>query len=163
MPKYHLSTSKTWAATIKDLDETFRKWGINRWSVEPTRQPKASERQAVTLRYWRNNGEVVLPMGKQWKAVDNLRVLYLAVEAMRMNELRGISDVVASAYAQLPVPKEANDPYAVLRVDPAWSLAEIEGVWKARLKSNHPDRGGSTEMTAKLNAAMEEIRRAKQL
>jgi DnaJ-domain-containing protein 1 len=109
---------------------------------------------------------VVLTMAKQDRAVDNLRVLYLAIEAMRLNEARGIAEVVASAYAQLPPGRSApalptDDPYAVIGVDRHDSLEGIERVWKARLWEAHPDHGGTTERTAQLNAAMDAIRKDK--
>jgi len=32
---YQLYTKITWAQTVSDLRETFRKWGIIAWSIEP--------------------------------------------------------------------------------------------------------------------------------
>lgn len=173
MPRYHLTTDKTWDETIKDLAETFRKWGIVRWLVEPTRPARArnqyhdQQQRSVLVRYTKDGQETVLTMAKQDRAHDNLRVLYLAIEALRLNEARGIAEVVASAYAQLPPPGQtphalpANDPYAVIGVDRHDSLEGIERVWKARLWEAHPDHGGSQEKTAGLNAAMDAIRREK--
>jgi hypothetical protein len=88
----------------------MRMWGVAEWE---TNYPKGARSEAwsqsevdrtVKLTYNKNGKTVTLVMGKQTRAVDNLRVLYLAVEAMRLNERRGISDVVASAYykSQLP-------------------------------------------------------------
>ena len=170
---YHLTTKKTWNETLHDLSDTFRLWKISVWHVEPM-QPRRRMNQfhdvderAVTVRYTKDGHEVVLTMDKQDRAHDNLRVLYLAVEAMRMNEARGIADVVASAYAQLPAPGQTShaaspvvgDPYAVLGVQRSDSLEAIERIWKGRLWDAHPDHGGSQERTAALNAAMNAIRK----
>ncbi len=98
-------------------------------------------------------------MGKQQRAADNLRVLYLAVEAMRLNEKRGIADVIESAYVQIAAPKQERDPYEVLGIVPGSPLAVAEAVYKARIKSAHPDAGGTTEATRELNDAIEKIRK----
>jgi hypothetical protein len=174
MPRYRLTTEKTWDQTLDDLVDTFRKWpGITHWTVDPLRPKRAinqyhnEQERRVTLRYTLAGREIVLTMDRQARAHDNLRVLYLAVEAMRLNEQRGIAEVVASAYAQLPGPKDLTprsapaivDPYAALGVDRSYPLDVIESIWKARLRAEHPDRGGSQENAAKLNAAMDAIRK----
>lgn len=165
MPSYRLTTEKSWNATLDDLAETFRKWGVTRWSVEPIRPLHTIKQfnntpqiRAVTLRYWLRDREVVLSLDEQARAHDNLRVLYLAAEALRLNELRGIASVVASAYLQL-APPARDDPYAILGVSRNDSLEVIEHAWKARLQEAHPDHGGSQDAAAPLNAAMAAIRK----
>src|SRR4051794_36075928 len=112
MQDYNLKTQKTWHETEADLDETMDKWGVKEWHVTRPRGARlesysqSSEDRSVTLRYTKNGHEVALTMAKQNRAVDNLRVLYLAVEAMRMNEKRGIAEVVQQAYAQLQAPEQ---------------------------------------------------------
>jgi hypothetical protein len=101
---------------------------------------------------------VQLVMDKQARAVDNLRVLYLAVEAMRMNDQRGLTDVVRQAYAQLPAPVEQN-VYAVVGARPEWSLSQIEEAYRARARHLHPDSGGATAAFQELTAAMDAIRK----
>lgn len=165
MPQYTLTTQKTWDQTITELAETFRKWDVVRWAVEPMRPRhtikqfnNTPEMRTVTLRYWLRDREVVLSLDEQARAHDNLRVLYLAVEALRLNELRGIANVVASAYLQL-APPAADDPYAILGASRSDPIEVIERAWKARLQAAHPDHGGSQEAAAPLNAAMAAIRK----
>src|SRR5437763_9540092 len=104
---YSLSTKKTWRETYIELSDTMDKWGVVSWKVtEPKGARKeapyqSDEERTVTLTYVLRGRTIHLTMGKQNRAVDNLRVLYLAVEAMRLNERRGISDVIESAYLQL--------------------------------------------------------------
>lgn len=178
MPSYRITTKKTWDQTLDDLAEQFRLWGVSSWTVDPVRPRHAINQwnntealRAVTLRYQLRDRDVVLTMSKQARAHDNLRVLYLAVEAMRLNEARGIAEVVASAYAQLPpaggttpgtAMAETSDPYAVLGVERSYALDVIESIWKARLRAAHPDHGGKQEDAARLNAAMAAIRKEKQ-
>src|SRR5256886_16495565 len=125
---YSLTTKKTWHQTMEDLEDEMRRWGIIQWE---TNYPKGARSEAgskkeedrtVKLTYKKNGKTVTLVMGKQNRAVDNLRVLYLAVEAMRLNERRGISDVLESAYLQLAAPIQAIDPYELLEIRPDASL-----------------------------------------
>jgi sugar phosphate isomerase/epimerase len=108
---YILWTDKSWAETLDDLAETFAKWGVTEWETNHPRgankrgDVRSATERAVRLTYYKNGHQVNLVMDKQRRAVDNLRVLYLAVEAMRLNKKRGIAEVVQSAYMQLEAPK----------------------------------------------------------
>lgn len=117
------------------------------------------EDRTIKLTYQKEGKTVTLVMGKQSRAVDNLRVLYLAVEAMRLNERRGISDVLESAYLQLAAPPQAFDPYELLEIRPDTSLEVAEAAYRAKVRNVHPDKGGSAEQMKRFNQAIEEIRR----
>lgn len=162
---YSLTTKKTWHQTMQELEEQMRMWGVTEWE---TNYPRGARSEAwnqkegdrtVQLTYTKRGKTVTLVMGKQNRAVDNLRVLYLAVEAMRLNERRGISDVIESAYLQLAAPTQAADPYELLEIRPDTSLEVAEAAYKAKVRNIHPDRGGSTEQMKALNRAIEEIRK----
>ncbi len=162
---YSLTTKKTWHQTTQELEDQMRLWGVKQWE---TTFPKGARSEAlsqkeedrtVKLTYNKNGKTVTLVMGKQGRAVDNLRVLFLAVEAMRLNERRGISDVIESAYLQLAAPTQAIDPYELLEIRPDASLEVAEAVYKAKVRNLHPDRGGSTEHMKALNRAIDEIRK----
>jgi len=162
---YSLKTKKTWHETNQELEEQMRLWGIKQWETnypKGARSETWSQNEAdrtVKLTYNKNGKTVTLVMGKQGRAVDNLRVLYLAVEAMRLNERRGISDVLESAYLQLAAPTQAIDAYELLEIRPDASLEVAEAVYKAKVRNIHPDRGGSTEHMKALNQAIDEIRK----
>lgn len=156
MTEYRVTTEKTWSQTHKELATEFDRWGRLRrkavsWSVENMRG------QALVILRYRHAGEpeVELKMGRQRRAEDNLRVLYLAVEALRLNELRGIADVVREAYLALPAPVVERDPYEVLgiRSDAPPELAH--GAYRALAKLYHPDNGTSPDAAkmAAVNAA----------
>ena len=162
---YSLKTKKTWHETMQELEGEMRRWGITQWE---TNYPKGvrsealsqkEEDRTVKLTYHKNGKTVTLVMGKQNRAVDNLRVLYLAVEAMRLNERRGISDVLESAYLQLAAPTQAIDPYELLEIRPDASLEVAEAAYKAKVRTVHPDKGGSELLMKRLNQAIEEIRK----
>src|SRR5947207_14740861 len=139
------------AATMQELEAQMRLWGVTQWE---TNYPKGARSEAwqqkeedriVKLNYVKNGKTVTLVMGKQNRAVDNLRVLYLAVEAMRLNERRGISDVIESAYLQLAAPTQSIDPFELLEIRPDASLEVAEAVYKAKVRNIHLDRGESAE------------------
>lgn len=165
---YKLTTKKTWSETIRDLEDTFDKWGVgDHWKVEPWKAPKSRAAfqmpndRLVTLTFTLNAREIVLSTNEQNRAVDNLRALYLAVERMRMIEVAGVQDLVRAAYAQLPAPKP-DDPYDVLGVSRAWDLDAIEAHWKALMKAVHQDTAGTSAdstQAQRYNAAMASIRK----
>lgn len=165
MTDYFLTTKKTWHETMLELEEQMRLWGITQWE---TNYPKGARSEAwsqieidrtVKLIYNKNGKTVNLVMGKQNRAVDNLRVLYLAIEALRLNERRGISDVIESAYLQLAAPTHEIDPYEILEIRNNASLDVAEGAYKAKVRNVHPDKGGSDEPMKILNKAINEIRK----
>jgi hypothetical protein len=163
---YSITTRKTWHQTMQELEEQMRMWDVTQWE---TNYPKGARSEAweqaeadrtVKLTYSKTGKTVTLVMGKQSRAVDNLRVLYLAVEAMRLNERRGISDVIESAYLQLAAPEVALDPYEVLDIRSGAPLEVAEAAYKAKMRSVPPDTGGSVEQAKRLNTAIGEIRKA---
>ena len=164
MVAYNLTTDKTWYQTECDVENTFRKWGVSKWDVitllngrARAKQNQTPQERAVTLRYTRKGREVSLVMNKQARAVDNFRVLYLTLEAMRLNELRGIDEVMQDAYLQLAAPAD-DDPYRVLEVAPGASTEVIEAAYRAKAKQAHPDvAGGSTAAMQQLNAARDAL------
>lgn len=145
----------------------MRLWGITEWETNYSKGARregfnqTTEERRVVLRYKKNGKEVVLEMAKQNRAVDNLRVLYLTVEAMRMNEKRGIAEVIESAYLQLAAPRQQKSPHEVLGIMLDAPLEVAEAAYKARARRAHPDAGGSVEQIKELNQAIEEIRNQK--
>lgn len=169
---YSLHTRKTWAQTRTELEATMDKWGVRDWRVHckldgrsATKEYQTTAERTVELSYVKNGREIRLRMDTQPRAVDNFRVLYLAVEAMRMNEARGIAEVMASAYSQALATAgsapQSTGPYAVLGVRPDASWEVIEAAYRAKVRANHPDTGGSTAALQTINAAMDAIRKAK--
>lgn len=162
---YRLTTDKTWSATATELADCFRKWGVKDYMVtndlpvrSRTKQYQTLSERQVVLKCIKDGTPVQLVMDKQSRAVDNFRVLYLAVEAMRMNDQRGLTDVVRQAYAQLPAPVEQS-AYTIVGARPEWSMAQIEAAYRNRARLVHPDAGGTATGMQELNAAMDQIRK----
>ncbi|MFA7250480.1 MAG: DnaJ domain-containing protein [Dehalococcoidia bacterium] len=161
---YHLHTDKSIYDTERDLEETFMKWGVTDYAVEfnvPRSRLRnvtltATER-GVTVRWMPASGgrEVVLSHAGQLDVASNLRVLYLGIESIRMNERRGIDPtLMKSAYLQLDVPSTGWP--AVLGVSQSASRDEIQAAYRAAAKTAHPDAGGSDAAMAALNRARDE-------
>jgi hypothetical protein len=132
----------------------MRLWGVEDWNVEKFGN-------AARVSYMKNGRTIDLNMDKQGRPQDNLRVLYLAIHSLRLNEVRGIGDVVASAYLQIGAGKQKRNPYDVLMINEAAPLEVAVAVFKNLAMKHHPDRGGNVEQFRELNEAIEEIRKQK--
>lgn len=155
---YSLTTQKTWDATYRDLRETFSKWGVEDWNV--ARDEARATNTGVTVTYTpvRGRQEIRLHKSNLGRAVDNFRALYLGIEAIRMNEKRGIGDVIAQHYQALAAPASARDPYEVLGVRSSEPLEDIEAIYRSKAKRAHPDAGGNEAAMKELNEAIERVR-----
>lgn len=164
MNPYVLHTDKSWGATQQDLAICFERWGVVGWETNYPRGARlegysqSEQDRTVILTYTKNGASVRLVMGRQQRAQDNLRVLYLAVEAMRLNEKRGIADIVAEAYVQLAPGRVKKDPYEVLGVRKDAPMSVIEASYRARVKDAHPDSGGTPAQFAEIQNAIKDIR-----
>lgn len=150
--EYELNTKKNWLETRNDIMVEMRRWGISDYLIE-----KAGATGAKVT-YIKDGKTIDLVMDRQAASKDNLRVLFLAIQALRLNEVRGISDVVASAYMQLPEPLRVKDPYDVLGLPRGTAPAVCEAQFRELAKKLHPDVGGDPVRFKELNDAIEQIR-----
>jgi hypothetical protein len=90
----------------------------------------------------------------------NMRAIYLTLEALRLSYKRGLADVLMHTVAQMLALPGAQyiDPYELLGVRPDADLEDIEAMYRIKAKRAHPDKGGTAEQMAQLNAAIERIR-----
>lgn len=164
MQEYTVRTKFNWQKTYADLAFTFRQWGVHSWSVEEPRRKRLDdwtpnlEDRRVSVRFEVHGKTVNLSMDKQNRAVDNFRVLYIAIEDMRMQERRGISDIMESAYLQLSAPFIEKDPYDVLGLPRGTAKSVCEAQFRELAKQAHPDQGGNQERMKELNDAITKIR-----
>ena len=164
---YSLRTDKSWAVTERDIRETFRKWGVTKYEVlsglrgvQAARYAQDRSQAEVAVNFWHPGSGSLVPVTSrnQARAVDNLRVCWLALEALRMNEARGISEVMREAYLALPAPVRERDPWEVLGIRPDTPLEDAQAMYRIKAKRLHPDTGSGDEAAMKeLNAAMERI------
>ena len=161
MATYRIESKHSWSETEKLLRESFAKWRVARYVVEPNCLPRqlhahlSKTERGVTVRFWMGDREVVLTSDDQARPVDNLKKLQLCIEDMRMIDRRGATSVMQSAYLQLAPPVKERDPFEVLGLRPGANKALIDAAFKARAQEAHPDKGGTAEAMAELNAARE--------
>lgn len=152
MQEYSLNSKKTWLQTKIELEQEFARWGVVDYVVTPASQ------NAVSVRYVLRGKEIILNMDKQYNAKDNLRVILFTIKSLRLNELRGMSEIFESAYLQLNAPVLEKDPWDVLGLPRGTTLPVCEAQFKELAKTAHPDRGGSAEKFQELTKAIEQIR-----
>lgn len=153
----------TWSQTIGDLEQTFASWGVTEWSVRPMRELDKrdhswGEPATVTVKYIRRGETVELSLAKHPYYRQNLRILYLAIEAMRLNEVRGLDEILRDAYLQLAAPRRQRDPWEILGLRPDADEDAIDAVYRAKAKRLHPDAGGSAEAFRELQEAYDAVK-----
>lgn len=159
---YTMNTSVSLAATEGDLADCFDKWSVREYDIAYNLpRPRAMreslnftrDERAVTV-WWKNRQgkTITMAMDRHARPMDNLRVLYLAIESIRMNEKRGIDEALMhSAYLQLT--SGDADPYALFKVTPGVSEDEAKAIYRRLARAAHPDTGGSNEEMARVNQA----------
>ncbi len=161
---YKIQTTKTWQDTMDDLYNEFDLWpGAEDWHAR--REPGAragrvltEDQRRVTLQWYKNGHEVSVSLDTQETPAKNLRALFLCVHDMRSLELRGVDQVVASAYLQIAAPAAELDPWKVLGIRSDAPPEVIKAAGRARLKQHHPDTGdGDTDALATVEAAIEAV------
>ncbi len=84
------------------------------------------------------------------------------MKSMEINMLRAIRAQVDSRLGELSKSTDKSmDPFAILGVNLNSTKAEVEKAFRAKAWVAHPDRGGSNEKMAMVNAAREAIFRLK--
>lgn len=158
---YSINTPKTWDQAMGELKREFQRWSVMRGGRIEFQVTNVRGRHEVTLAYQLPNSTPThLVMDKQATAEDNLRVLYLAIEAIRKNEMRGIGDIVREAYLSLPAPMPAGSAWEVLGIRPGATLAEATAAYRAAARGRHSDAGGDDAAMRELNLAFEEVKKS---
>jgi hypothetical protein len=137
--------------TRRELRQCMFKWGVTDFDIN-------TRNEAVELRYTLHGRTITLVMGDHEYQKDNLRVLYLAVESMRMNEVRGIDKVLETAYFQLAAPAQEKSPWEVLHIYPGSPISVAEAAYRSLAVEKHPDKGGTQAEMQEINEAIHKIR-----
>lgn len=192
------ASEKTWAQLEAEVAETFRKWRVHDWDYaieselagtaagrrRATKHGQGPDERRVTLRFtfWDReryiNRPIALTMRREERAIDNLRLLAQSLEAIRMADMRGVTNLVVKLYRQMypdparvaapapPHPQPTSpradpSPYATLHLAEGAPLPVAEAAYKALVKAAHPDSGGSHAAMVVLNGAIQRIRAEK--
>jgi DnaJ-domain-containing protein 1 len=156
MSDYRITTNKSWAETHHEMEVELERWSKLRGGADV--EWSLSRKGTTAILRYQHVGEqpVQLTMESQTTLEANARVLYLAIEALRKNEARGIAGLLRTAY--LALPSAGEDPYAVLGLSPSASSEVIRAAWKAELAKHHPDRGGDAEQFRRVNRAYDALK-----
>lgn len=124
--------------------------GVALWWNMPRPDKKPSELRVLACDTW------------PW-IEDNMHAIALTLHGLRSFERYGTytrEQAAEGARPALPPPAEERiDWPGILGVGRDWPLAAVEAIWKTKAEKAHPDRGGSAEAMASLNAAMDAARR----
>lgn len=159
--RYRTNTTWTEARCRDEILRQFARWDRDERNVIGEKDfpvPSSVGGVEATVRFVLRGVNILVACDSQPTYRDNFRCVAFAIEAMRMNEKRGIADTLRKAYLQLEAPKEQRDPYEVLGVRPDASQALLDAAYKAQANERHPDKGGSDTAMQELNDARERIR-----
>jgi len=154
----HLRTEKSPDETRREIDDCFRKWGIDEYRVPRDGKGEWGEAKLI---FWVNDQKQELDCRRFDYYRDNLRALYLILESLRKAQERGIlSELARAAIAMLPPGPAAKRPAHIVLGVAADSPVEIaEAAYRILARQRHPDVGGTEAAMTELNEAMEEFRR----
>jgi hypothetical protein len=156
-----MRTEMTEARTRRQIIDEFTKWKDG-WEcvvgIHDFPPPAQVGDDEALVRFVLREKPVEVRCSSQDAYRDNLRCVFYAIQAMRMNEKRGIADTIRKAYLQIEAPKEQRDPYEVLGVRPDAPTTVIEATYKALAKERHPDAGGNADQMKELNDAYERVK-----
>jgi hypothetical protein len=115
--------------------------------------------------YWkdRHGNRRCMAIDRYDRIADNLAAIAATLEAMRAIERHGGAEILDRAFtgfAALPAPAVQDAPHEVLGVDERASRDEIEYAYRRLAQQAHPDKGGSGEAMARINAARDAMLRA---
>ncbi len=148
--------------TRREIEDEFRKWRAHSWSdsdVSDYEIPLRLDRSQTNafVRFVLRGIPVTVECSSQESYGGNLRCIFYAIEAMRMNEVRGIADTMKNAYLQLAGPAQGRDPYEVLGVRPDADPEIIGAAYRALAKKLHPDAGGDADEFKEIDEAYSKI------
>lgn len=92
------------------------------------------------------------------KVEDNLAAIAATLDAMRAIERHGGAAILSRAFTgftALPAPGAARTWWETLGVERTATPEQIRNAWRSLASEAHPDKGGSHEAMAELNAARE--------
>lgn len=155
----------------REIAEEMRRWRVRSYIVSMAPRHRLRQIDPAVALWWAMpvTGKPipelrVLACDRYPLPADNLHAIALTLTGLRAFERYGTytrEQAIEGARLALPPPTRIEGPpwWEVLGVKQHWPLDAVEWKWKARVREIHPDRGGSDDELARLNAAMDEARR----
>lgn len=102
----------------------------------------------------------VLACDKWWSAAENMAAIAGHIEAIRAVDRYGVGTLEQAFAGYAALPAQAASWFIVLEFDrPPTSWNVVEARHRELAQLHHPDRGGSVETMAKINAARDTARK----
>ncbi len=113
--------------------------------------------------YFKYKGKQMCFACDRWKEIeDNMQAICKTIEALRGIARWGTGDMLEAAFTgftALPAPAAKRGWREVLGASGNESLANIQAAYRRLASEHHPDKGGSAEKMAEINAAWEEAQK----
>ena len=94
-------------------------------------------------------------MDKYRRVADNLAAIAATLDAMRAIDRHGGAEILDRAFTGFTALPSPEQPFQILGVSADASMEEIKDAHRRLAMKHHPDRGGSNEEMARINAAYE--------
>jgi hypothetical protein len=91
------------------------------------------------------------------RVADNLAAIAATLDAMRAIERHGGATILDRAFTGFKALAAPEQPFQVLGVGANASREEIERAYRLLASEHHPDRGGSEQQMARINAARDQL------
>jgi len=112
----------------------------------------------VAVYFWLKNELHVIPCDEYKTIQENLQAIKYVVESLRTIERHGgnkLFKTASTGFKALPEATSARHWYQVLQIPENASKAQINEAYKERVKTAHPDRGGTAEKLQEVVLARE--------
>lgn len=124
--------------------------------VDPNPLAEARTRDpGVAVWFVWDNLQVCIAVDRYQTAAANLQAIHHILEARRTELRHGTLNLVRATFhgfKALPAP-HGEEWWNVLGVAATASISDIDAAWREKAKTAHPDRGGTQDAMARLNAA----------
>lgn len=129
----------------------------------PLAGQRAPEDPGVAIYFTDKSGKQKCIACDRWRKVeDNLWAVAKAIDALRGIQRWGTGDMVEAAFAgftALPAVPKKQQWFEVLEVSRRADASAVQAQYRSLALRHHPDRGGSHQKMAELNAALDEFKR----
>lgn len=147
----------TWHDCMVGIEETFEKFGVTEWQVRPLRAASkrvyTADERRVTVTFVLDGRTIELALDEHDQR-PNLWIIWQAVEALRLNRVRGLEKVMGAAYLALEAPTSlGEDPYRFMALQKPVSMVTLNARYRELARQYSQD----DEMLKKLNIARDAI------
>lgn len=143
-----MGNTVSWEQTLLDTRECFRRWGVEDF-ILPTKA-ESQRNKSVRVDFAKRGTWVAPTCGRFDTPEQNFRAVYLALDAFRKADQRGIGAMYAEVARALSLP-DPTDPYrtvsehAGVEIDTTTAIELVRSAYRRALQNTHPDHGGKRD------------------